>query len=374
MKTMVKLLSLMAFLFAAGKSYAFPTTIRHGYTSCFTCHYSPQGGGALKPYGKIIAGELYGRYNWFSTKKGLWLKQPEENEKYTVSLMARGSQVHSKVETSTKETTTGKFVTMQFDVEAVGHAFGLYGAVTAGFKGDAGKSSGGKTTDGNVRRIYVGKYTTKYAFRVGKFYPDFGIRHPNHNIPTRGGLYFNQGDEPIVGQLNLFYESYDFAVSYFKGEKNTSLNNQVGVTASAIYKTPHTRSGISILSSNADTSETTESKSAYSLYTHLGYGDGYTLAEIANKKDTASGTTDRESDLVYIESGWEFWKGIIPYIGYQHTGSWSQHQFTRAPTFGFRFYPMTHSEVVVQYSPIETESNSGSSTSQFAFAMFNLYF
>src|SRR5688572_385158 len=35
-------------------AFALPTMIRLGYTGCATCHYAPQGGGPLNPYGKSI--------------------------------------------------------------------------------------------------------------------------------------------------------------------------------------------------------------------------------------------------------------------------------------------------------------------------------
>ena len=38
----------------ASSAFALPTMIRLGYTGCATCHYAPQGGGPLNPYGKSI--------------------------------------------------------------------------------------------------------------------------------------------------------------------------------------------------------------------------------------------------------------------------------------------------------------------------------
>jgi hypothetical protein len=38
----------------ASPAFALPTMIRLGYTGCATCHYAPQGGGPLNPYGKSI--------------------------------------------------------------------------------------------------------------------------------------------------------------------------------------------------------------------------------------------------------------------------------------------------------------------------------
>ena len=38
----------------APAALALPTMIRLGYTGCATCHFAPQGGGPLNPYGKSI--------------------------------------------------------------------------------------------------------------------------------------------------------------------------------------------------------------------------------------------------------------------------------------------------------------------------------
>lgn len=41
-------------MFSIEPAFALPTMIRIGYTGCESCHYSPQGGGPLNPYGRGI--------------------------------------------------------------------------------------------------------------------------------------------------------------------------------------------------------------------------------------------------------------------------------------------------------------------------------
>lgn len=48
------LLFLLCALTYAPGAYALPTMIRLGYTGCATCHFAPQGGGPLNPYGRSI--------------------------------------------------------------------------------------------------------------------------------------------------------------------------------------------------------------------------------------------------------------------------------------------------------------------------------
>jgi hypothetical protein len=48
------LIGAIGVVFHASPARALPTMIRLGYTGCASCHYAPQGGGPLNPYGRAI--------------------------------------------------------------------------------------------------------------------------------------------------------------------------------------------------------------------------------------------------------------------------------------------------------------------------------
>ena len=48
------LLVALGLVVRASPATALPSMIRLGYPGCASCHYAPQGGGPLNPYGRAI--------------------------------------------------------------------------------------------------------------------------------------------------------------------------------------------------------------------------------------------------------------------------------------------------------------------------------
>ena len=281
----MKLISLFLFVLMASRMVlAFPSAVRHGYTSCMTCHYSPTGGGILRPYGKIIAGELFGAFN-NSASALPWVKKPTEAENWTAMIMARGANIH----VNNAAIRRGEWKTMQFDAEVGAMVKNFVAFVTGGIRGSAANDATGQNeADLTLRRYFVGYQTTQFSIRAGHFYPEFGIRHPHHNIPTRGGLYFDQGEEANGVQAHVFLENFDIAVSYFDGDKETAMDDFTGYSANFLYKTEHSRTGISYINWDRIGSEDTDS--AYGIFTQFGFlTDWYLLAEFDYRTQKVQG-------------------------------------------------------------------------------------
>ncbi len=60
----------------SSSALAFPTMVRHGYTSCAACHVDPSGGTAITEYGRAQS-DLWVRWNWDSSVEE---KKAEERE------------------------------------------------------------------------------------------------------------------------------------------------------------------------------------------------------------------------------------------------------------------------------------------------------
>lgn len=361
MKTFLFLM--MSFLYV--KAWAFPDMVRHGYTTCVTCHFSPSGGGLLTSYGKFIAGELFGAWN--SSDDALpWLVTPVDEPKFSAGILARGTQIA----VDTPQFKKGYFRRMQLDLE-VGALNGPWLAfITSGLRGSSALSTQ-KDTDLKVRSFYAGHVTLNHAYRVGRFYPEYGLRFANHNIPTRKYLYWNQGDEPYVAQASIYTSSWEYNFAALSGAKETQLAEKNGGSGSLVYKTANTRTGFSMLNMKGSSSST----NSESLFSQIGYMDyGYTLGEIAFKHEQTSGSPDSHKTLVFIESGYEVVKGFIPYIGYQRNEVQGGGSVTSSTPIGIRIYPMTHAEVILEYQPVTTKTTTAESKSTYAFAMFNTYF
>jgi hypothetical protein len=380
----MRLLLLLSTLFLSFEVFAFPTTVRHGYTSCFTCHYSPTGGGVLRPYGKIIAGELYGAFNTSKTELP-WIQkvkaEPGEpiEEKFAAQAMVRGVQYHTNNRSSKEQ----EFKVMQADFEAGYLHKGLYAFVTAGIEGARAEylklqDPEAKETDLRVRRYYLGYGTGKYSVRAGKFYADYGVRHPNHNMPTRKQLYFEQGEEPIGVQGHYYFDRFDLALSVFEGDDETGLEERSGSALTLTYKTQSSRSGVSLM--QVDSDDESQADEAWSIFTQYGFSHStYLMAEYANRKaTTAFGSTG--SRLAFAEFGYEWKKAIIPYLIFTYADFkdlYAESNLSNDVSYGLgvRFYPITHFETILQVTEDRSKIGGGDlNKGESALLMVNAYF
>lgn len=372
---------LSAFIVFTGMSvYSFPLMVKHGYTTCITCHFSPSGGGLLNSYGKFVAGELFGRYN--TSEDALkWITAPEEDKFFNAGVLLRGAQSYFNTPTIKR----GTFERMQADLEMVLSKGPYFAEMSAGLRGSSARA-GQRDTDLKVRTYYVGARDYWYAIRVGRFFPEFGIRNPNHNVPTRKGLFWNQGDEPYLAQASLLSPTFDYTIGYLEGAKETQLADRKGYLYTVSYKTGHTRTGIS----NLEASNSNGKSQATSIFTNIGHNEQiYFHAEYAKKNvitygDTSSSTNRvlATSDLTSMELGYEHTKGVFPYIGFDSTISTSvSHDDGASPDsriyylpLGVKFYPYTHFEFIAQFAPGRQVTATKSVGIESGFFMANIYF
>lgn len=357
-------------------SHSFPFMVKHGYTTCISCHFSPSGGGLLNSYGKFVAGELFGRYN--TSEDALrWLTEPEEDKFFNAGVFLRTAQSDRKFSNGTQ-----KFAPqwMQGDLEVV-LSKGIYFAeASGGFRGSS-KAQSQNESDLFLRTFYVGARDASFSIRAGRFFPEFGVRSPNHNIPTRKYLFWNHNDEPYLVQASKLSPEWDFTAAWMKGPEETkkfpnTLEGKSGYLATVAYKTGHSRSGVSTMEMSDDKGKS----KATSIFTTLGYNDHmYVLAELAKKNEiNDAAASDAQSWLTTIEWGYEVSKGIFPYLGYEAVysrttagGVEGVEAGTYSYPIGLKFYPYTHFEMVAQYANMK--STSGAAT-DFGILMLNMYF
>lgn len=171
----------LSLLLVASPLSAFPEMFKFGYQTCSTCHISPNGGGALTPYGRNQAAEILstwsykgeesvGHYDW---------GQPEW-------LILGGDARYINMMQETDTETVYRHLAMQRDVE-LGVSYG--GFVITG--------SGGQYYDrvNETRRHYLSYQREFFSIRSGKFIPAYGINAADHNAFSRTPLSLGQGDE-----------------------------------------------------------------------------------------------------------------------------------------------------------------------------------
>jgi hypothetical protein len=355
------------FLGSFQMAQAFPSLVRHGYSSCSTCHYSPSGGGILTPYGKFVAQELLGTFN-DSQSPMAWLVKPAETSGFVANVFSRSVQAHF----DTPSVQRSAFRKMQLDLEG-GWADlnGWQALATVGPRLDSAIEGESEPSTIDVRRFWVGRVTAEYAFRVGKFFPEYGLNQPNHNVPTRKGLFFNHNEEPMTAQGSIFSDSFDFTLGLIKGEDKTQLEGRQGYSTTVAYKFQTLRVGASRLA----TKGSGKSSEANGIFGQFGYmGTGYTLVEVDEKKVSNQLGKTIKSQVAYVESGWEVYKGLVPYLGLEYTKNFQTDLIITSPQIGSQITLYTHTELVLQagYSKISIRGEKQSAKN--ALAMFNIYF
>ncbi len=343
-------------------SYAFPTLVNHGYTTCITCHASPSGGGLLNSYGKFVANELFSIWD-DSTTALPWISKPETVKSLNAMFQGRVAQTYFE----TPYIKRGDFQKMQADLEVSYNRDSTFGVIALGPRLSSATSSQNQT-DIFARRFYLGHSALNHAVRIGKFFPEFGINFPNHNVPTRKGLYFNHNEEPYIAQATLYSTTFDYTLAVLRGAANTELDGRNALSANIIYKEGTTRTGVSILKPQGV-------GYGASVHTQIGFlQHGYVISELGQKVKQESNSTST-SRVSFSELGWELTKGLYTYTGLQTTNNLTTQASTTLLPLGFKIYPLSHFELIVEAA--RTTFNSGGislGTGSSGYVMLNTYF
>jgi hypothetical protein len=363
-------------IFFAESGQAFPTLTRKGYTSCATCHYNPSGGGALTAYGKYIAQEVYGTFNDSSNAIPFMVTPKYEVGAFEEPLLVAQGMIRAvQVLSDGAKVRTYKTNRMQLDLELGLAKNGWQALATIGPRLDSAIPGESEKSTLSTRRWWIGRVILEYAIRAGKFMPEFGINHPNHNIPTRKGLFFNHNEEPQLVQATKFSETFDYTIGYLQGSKNTELADKKGASATVAYKTGMSRYGVSALSMRLRDVDGTEEDAAGGVFAQIGHLQHYyLLAELDRKEKSRLGKKIR-SNLGYGELGWEFGKGMSTYLSYEFTHGLDEKRIVKTPSVGFLIYPVTHTEIALQMGRSYLRSSDyGMVAANRGLIMANIYF
>jgi len=159
----------------ASEADAFPANTRLGYSNCQSCHISPTGGGAVNAYGASTANEI-----------STWAPLANEDEDPGASKWIVGGDVrHIWVKTESPDFQYENRFLMQTDFELGMTVSGLTGVVQFGQY-----YSQPNDVQGSYRHYLMYQYR-RHSIRVGKFAPAFGLNDPDHNLPGRNALGFD---------------------------------------------------------------------------------------------------------------------------------------------------------------------------------------
>jgi hypothetical protein len=207
--------------------YSYPEMVRHGYPKCLTCHHSPDGGGLLTSYGRVISSELLSTWGNEQASKSLGVLEP--NRWFEVGGDVRFAQSYSNLLTVGDE--TYRFFLMQADAEA---ALKYNGFKLVGSIGYMQNSLAIGSPDTIVsRRHYLLYNLAEWSFRVGKFPLAYGIHIAEHTTEIKQSLGWDQNTEPYAIEVSWYPKGYEVFATVSMG--NLRVGSETSLTLRGAY-------------------------------------------------------------------------------------------------------------------------------------------
>lgn len=308
------------FLILAAKAQAYPDFIGYSYSSCITCHYNGQGGGALNDYGRALFAteitardvfpdrmeeeEIASRSGFLIKKKmpwwirpglkyrGLWLRMDPR------SAAAEGANPNSQT-----------YYEMQNDVNLTLFADKKQKYTLVTTSSYTGPQTHHKLADTQytwfAKEFYIRYQQNKNLwFYAGLMDKVYGIRHPDHTAVNRAAITMGQHDQSQGAIVHFTYPTWDIAVNAFIGNQaETEESKQKGFSIAGEYQLyERYKIGGSFLSSKSDTKKW----NLMAVTSRMGLSKGSSiLAEFGLKESTDLTSNDSKAVLgtyAWVES------------------------------------------------------------------------
>ena len=345
----MKLLVTLVLLFSVTDLEAFPTNIRQGYASCVSCHISPSGGGVLNSYGRATAEEFLS--TWHYKRESSFLHGLFREDPPVISIGGDVRYVSYSVTSAETQETVKKNFLMQRDIEL---AFTIDSKLT--FVTSIGLY--GEEYDGpEYRRNYIlYNFNDYFSFRIGRYFPAFGILFEDHTIATRKNLGWDQGRESYNIEISARNERAEiFVTGIFGNAGATDLTSKQGYKFSseerggswraAYYIGKRSQLGFSYLYTENNREETR--KEIYGPYMMLGFTRWlYLLAEADwLGEGPLTSTTGLPQRKIYSYST----LGVEAFRGMHFQGYHSRKDDVDVFGAKIQFFPRPHFEFTAAY-------------------------
>lgn len=355
-KHIICFLLLIFSLYSPQKAEAYPNFIGYSYSTCITCHFNGNGGGALTDYGRALyAGEISARNPFVSSKiseediaagsgflgsqplpwwvrpgikyRGLWLK------------MNPGSK--SDLE---------RFINMQNDINLTFFADKKQRFTVVTTTSYTGKEAYyDKTYSWFFKEYYVRwKQSNSFWIYVGQLDKVFGLRTADHSAVNRKALTLGQFDQSQGIVTHFTNPDWDIAVNGFLGNgAEETHNKQKGLSVSGEYQmNERLKLGGSFLTSSSDTAKwnllafTTRMglTKASSLMTEIG---------LREKTDKVANTKAQLGQYALVETYVNLTRGynILSTIEYNKNDIKENSPATTRWSFGALMFPLPRLEL-----------------------------
>lgn len=326
--------------------WAFPEMVRHGYNHCLTCHISPDGGGVLTAYGRALSAEVLSTWGSGNEREsGALYGLVRTSERFQLGGDVRWVQTILDNPTVRR----ARSILMQADVEAAL----TFGKVTfAGSLGYQDLGSSKRVVDALLsRRHYaIVRPTESLAVRVGRFYPAYGLRLPDHAVEIKRGLNWDYGTESYNLELSWISGSGEAFVTAVAGRPDSpALNRERGAALrGALSFSERHKVGLSYFYGSTPSSK----RHVLGPYTILGVTSRlYVLAEL-DFQNAPSETVDGTAWTVvdYLRVNYELTRGLVAFVTQEFSGLTSNTaQDRQIYGLGLQFFPRPHFEAFATY-------------------------
>ena len=244
-------LVLLIFLFSVStKVYSFPQNISYGYTSCVTCHISPDGGGKASDYGhlalKSFIPDKKDLISWLSNYREERAKNLvagyDENYKPKAQFGLGGSirgMLLSKHQLSPENSSSIRAFPMLIEARTIAlyGNFGFYAALNLLLERDQSKPESNNRIPKAFSRAHwlLYKLEDKFYFRLGRMELPFGLKTVDHTRATRSLIGFGTKDQHYGLQFDYVTEKFSmhfmpFFGNYLKEKYAKNLTEEKGVS------------------------------------------------------------------------------------------------------------------------------------------------
>ncbi|MGE4130336.1 MAG: hypothetical protein AB7F86_01790 [Bdellovibrionales bacterium] len=331
----------LLFLFLSREVWSFPNLVRHGYVQCSACHVSPSGGGILTSYGRQLSGEVVSKWSVPGEANVLHGAIGDWSDRSGVLF---GGDVRS-IQTHYEDARVrrGKFFLMEASLDV---AIQLERVVFGLSIGEIERPQD-KVFRGN---LYASEYFAQWSatdfltVRGGRYWPQFGLRLPDHTLVTRSSLGFGPGAQFDTAEGFLTSEKWSGSFAF---SENAEAHDK-GATLTALY-TPGEKSryGLSVWRGQL-AGKDKEIRSAHAI---VGITkDFFALVEVDRMR-----VGDVRSEYEFLRFGYELVQGLIPYAQIQRSKADESKDRVLYPGLGLQFFPRPHFEVQGQWSRVITK-------------------
>ena len=339
----MKVFYILSLFFFSSKVFSFPEMLRHGYTSCITCHVSPSGGGITTPYGKALSKEVL----------SIWSKTEDDDEEEGYSRFLAptehiifGGNVRSINVYRNKPIENHRFIVMQADIEA---AF-LY--ENWKIVATAGREEFPVADRFVSRRHYLSyQLTESISLRGGRFQHAFGLNTPDHTLPTKEDLGWSHAlsGESYNLELAMLKENYDvYVTAIIAHPEGYRTVDETGFSfkGSYIFQEKY-RAGLSFFASMADNAK----RFVTGPFAVIAFSEKFFLLSEVDFQFMRSSLKNTNGMVYYHRLNYEMTQGLhfyassdLSYLDFKNDAVKSQ-----GIALGSQIFPIDHFEFNLQW-------------------------